>query len=873
MSKITKNFDSPDFTGRINADIVQDISTSKDSLFTIDKISNHYLFENEAVFGIPILSKYENILREYTYTYRVDPDDYMRPEYTSKKLYNTTDYAPILMWLNRMKNPNEFVEPVIWVFSDGFLDVLNRILIDDEVYLRTNPKPIKKNIMKSLDIPSDKVLRDLNTDRNGIKEPLNWVNDVSKLFGKYNMHQESIMMGYLTNDNNEDVPPFTLNKNGLFNVPSIYYANGYSQHLHGKIYLKSGVNYAFTREYNGWATIDLQSNTDSSAKHITVLNKEFNQIWEPELLEDFRTTNPEAPNNDIDKTQNDSPLSYNKLKFDNETGRYYYGDNIHNSASYAISFSNKNLYDYQTNGDNKNDVGDEAEKARTLFRKDHPDEVAYLENNSYYYSDHLEFVNKSRRLDIDRIADKAYLTFNVEYSTDIKEKDYANINAVAYDVDMLYRDNKGNIEKVTSQAYSSNSAAIYNTHGERSHLLFSAYNKAADNSNKTLYAIIIRVRINGSTGVDIDVPMNIYSVGIGHREHHEMEANFTVPDTGWYNLKANYWYAEKGNQSLDSGEIKINQAKVFDLDQYTGLYFKPQLREVDKSTGTSKESQWTIMSDKTRIADSTVDFSGSLDINKNKSPYNMKTLVTSPDGTLDDDYVLVFRMKHMSKDSGGIVGQVFDYIKQNDKDTGYASIISSTKENKYTLPKSRWITWSHPVIPLYNKTAGYDVLPSGGYKLSQKDIEGAKTFPFFNGLNIMDGSYISARLSNYGARNDIHNDKISGNTLKGDNYDAGITSIVDPTYESSDGLIIKVIKEGTRVRMLVNTDPVSYDADLAYNKKNPYNSEHYDYYTPYYSILDAIDPNYSGALQFFADYAWGHYDVLEYWTHSDNYTQ
>lgn len=155
--------------------IDKSITHSKKNRLVLDNISNWYLFEGEVLMGEPILNKYKNSILNMAMTITINEDFYRRPEYVSYRLYGTTDLWYLLLFLNNMKNPDEFTKDMIRVLDPSKISNWMKI-IDEEyskLYKRNNPKPISKHYLKHPDLPSEELLPsslDDELDSVGIKD-------------------------------------------------------------------------------------------------------------------------------------------------------------------------------------------------------------------------------------------------------------------------------------------------------------------------------------------------------------------------------------------------------------------------------------------------------------------------------------------------------------------------------------------------------------------------------------------------------------------------------------------------------------------------------------------------------------------------------
>lgn len=789
MAKLLSNFDSVEFNGDVSEDLILDINNGRSHRFILDNFSNWYVFNGDIILGMPLLRKYENIIRSNVRPYKIPSDRFYRPEYVSYDLYGTTDYWYLLLFLNFMKSADDFTQEVIWVFDESLIETLNKILLTEgnKLATRNSPRVIEKDVMKNIESSSDRVISDEDNDRIPGKNPPNWHDVVPELFGNYTLFSKEIIQGLMTNKDGDDVPPFTLNERGLFNVPSMYFKNGYSQELKGKILLKKDKNYVFVKAYNGWADFKLTS--INSGKVYSPLTSEFHQFWEPELYADFRKAD----------TEDQTSVAQNHIEFDSVAGKYENTVNGHVSASNqtvaAVYFEN---YKY------------DQSKTGTDVPYDDP---AYQFNNGQYFSEHWEYNNIKRRFDLDRIKDAQYLGFNLEYSSFIPDSDLEKVNATSYRTTLVFSDGSKQIEN----AYVDEMNKVYDTHGERTFLKFSMTNKGYS-EGKTIAGILFEAVVDVKPGYnDLNITYKLYSMGISRQKPSTIETDFSVDEDGWYTLEANYYYTSNGNRDL--GPIKIEIPQVWDKPDFGGIYYHPQIRERITPNGDAIDTDLIINDGGDHANTSKVNLKPARIVLDQKAPYTKQQILYSNNIALPEEYVMVLKMKYLSPETGGAVGFSFDY--DHNQENGYMMWISGNKGNKN--------------LPEFSKYDSWDITPSGTYELDSR-APNKINYPIFEGDNSL-----------------------------------GTLDLTNQNYKNVDGLIIKIIKKFNRIRVYVNLDGLSPNLDIKWqNSPKLYNPNNYDYYTPFYSLLDGQDIHTGGGLGFFAYYAGLQVDILEYYPNTNN---
>lgn len=750
------SYDNSDLSTNTYEDLLGSIAAGKQRRMTIDNFSNWYIFNGEVLMGIPLMRKYENILRAGLIDYDIAKDRYYRPEYVSNDLYGTTDYWYLLLFLNNMKSIDDFNRPTIKVFQDGTLQNLNEIYLQefDLTSRRGNPRIVNKSIMRDLNTPSKRLIKDNATDTVDWQNTPNYKNSVSDLLGhKFNKYTYTITKGYLVNKDGENVPPLTLNSKGLFNVPSVYYQNGYYQKLTGKVKLDANTKYAFIKAYNGWCDVQLTNADDSSLVYNPVSNEEY-QLGENKLIMDFRRTTTEDTNIAADPS----------VTFDPTIGRY--------------SDSNNSNFNSQTT------LGMEFQD--------------YMYDNSGpYFSEHFEYNNIGRRLDLSRIDDKEFLTFNLEYSSLMDEKTLSAIDATSYRITIKYDDNTTQQEN----AYVNGETNIYHTQGNRSFLKFSMINK--NYKTKKIKAIQFDVIFSykpNKTKDDIgQFEYNVYSLGVSSQPRYLYQNVFSVDKSGWYRIAIKYVYSYNGMQTLQG--INMPEQYNFNKIDLAGIYFNPTIAQLnDDMTINDNDIEYTTDSYEEHLDTGILLPSGTdtITIDDGNPTYNTLTNLYTTDLSLPDEYVMVLRLKHNSITTGGGVGFSFDY--QDTNKTGYMI----------------WITSDHDNInlPVYNKYDQWDISPSGIYEL---DKQNSDFYPIFEGDN------------------DLY------------------LNMTNQLYYDTNGLVIKIVKKFNRLRMFVRRSD---------------NIDDYDYYTPFFSLLDTQDIPLNGGISFLSVFSSLKCEILEYYPYN-----
>lgn len=181
---------------------IQDALTNK---ITLDNIGTHYIFEDEVHMSFSILRKYEHLIRANTEYVDVPVGYYYRPEYLSNYLYGSTDFWYLILFVNNMTSPSEFIKDKVLAVNPKFIEHFSKI-IDGEMKMKDskkNPIPIYKHILKSLNAPSKQVLpSDFDLELDDLTDLKDYVDSTDDILVNANMIQQSshIIRGKLIGD-------------------------------------------------------------------------------------------------------------------------------------------------------------------------------------------------------------------------------------------------------------------------------------------------------------------------------------------------------------------------------------------------------------------------------------------------------------------------------------------------------------------------------------------------------------------------------------------------------------------------------------------------------------------------------------------------
>lgn len=816
--------DNNTLNGSRYPDLIGGIRSTKSNRILLDNMSNWYLFNGEILMGLPFLRKYENIIMTNLARYKVKREYKLRPEYVSYDLYGTTDFWYLLLFINQMKSPSEFVKDEIWVFDFTTIETLNKIWLKEKPNRSTqaNPRWLTKSIMRNLNEPSYRVVKEDNsyTPWNNLPR---FKNDRDLLFkSNFNRYTNAHIRGRLLNKDGEEVDPFRLNGKGLFNVPSVYFRDGYWQTNSGKIQLEKGKVYSFFKFYNGYASLSLKRQDQENIELMPLENVKH-ELWEPKLIADYRDGNEDdmggmftttttlsfaAPDTSDNSDSNDKD-KYTKSAKTN-TGEYIIQ---HVGSDYARSALSRDASTATTpisvtEGDNPYISSYTVQPVASMifgrYNKRNSDEKDPSKSNhdltgtttgtfnpttyDSYFPEDFHYNVYNRRLDVSRVESDEFLSFTLEYSSTFDESTLNQIQASSYKITLMYDDGS----KVEDVAYINDMPQVYNTYGYRSFLKFAMYNPKHKTNKITGIRFDALVAPKETASPTLNYEFTIYSFRVSSHTRETITQNFTVPESGWYDIVATYEYSYNGKRKIKN--VSIEDDRVFNKEDLSGILWKPEIHEVS-TDGSYKNFQPPMVSGRdTSINEVGVKVTNPVIIDP-APKYNKLTKLYTTDLHLADEYILTVKINHTSQNTGGGVGFLFDYDYAND--LGYVLWISSVNNN--------------PNLPEYSLYDGFDIIPSGFYEIDHKN---GKMYPYFEG----DDS----------------------ESLFAD----------DGFYFDPENMVIKIIKKYNRIRL--------------FDRKSS-NSDDYDYYNPFFHFTDPQDMVMNQGLGFWSIYAGTRIEVLEYY--------
>jgi len=600
----------------VHASLDKSITSMPKNKILLDNVSNWYLFEGQIIMPMYIMKKYENILKADLYDYEV-PDEYLlKPEYVCNALYGTTDLWYLLLFVNDMKDSDDFTKKNIKIFRTSIVETINDIVNNerDAISPKHEPRYIKKHYLKDLNEPSIDVLGEKYYKEIPIKDIIDFTDELGFLCKNYAGRYLRVLHKKIMS-NSDIVEPFELSR-GVFNIPSCKYKEGYTDNYKGKVYLEEGKYYSILQLYSGNVNLRLFSDDGNDvllnlgSPDNIMMNKGIDfDFGEYFVIDDLRSTF-------YDFFINSMNLMYNKSSESSTTVNIYSGSiSCFSVDNFFVSFEEENGKYYLRSKikisripDNFNAFPiyhDELNRfifpvAKFILRQDTP-LLLYPQNKKDYYYDvnqnEYKFIDEREdiegeepferideeltnfdRLDIQRLQKYDYLYLECEYSANF-DPEYFIFSG--YSVTVNYTDGTSNKNK----SYTEDSE-IYNTNGEISKLKIAVKNER----NKKIDNIKIDFNITpikwNNDGYTSEFESKVFNVKIkGYKYKDILTTPFTVNESNWYNFIMTYDYTKEFNGiyfqpkllTLDSDDTDISSENVNNNFMYQSKWY----REVD----------------------------------------------------------------------------------------------------------------------------------------------------------------------------------------------------------------------------------------------------------------------------------------------------
>lgn len=575
-----------------------EIEYARGNKILLNNISEWYLFEKQAVFSLPLLRKYENILKRNLIEIDLEKRFHYKPEYLSKDLYNTTDLWYLLLFVNDMQTVDQFNTSKIKVFTDAMINDLNQIINAEGSKLgsETNPKQIYKHMIKSTEEPSDKIIPKYREPKNIPFTPeIDFTNKLDNIINdRYLRERYQVYENKFYNpesDEKELIEPFTLNNDGLTTLPNIFYKKGFKRKFKGKIYFKPGEKYKYMPLHNGKSSINI---TDSEGFNILNSTESY-QFKAPTVIYDLR-----KGNDDDVKHSNLESTYLSSVSFNKDTG----------------------LYEVKADMLNKPDKDGET--------------------SASFVKIVLDDENENPRMNIKRLLSNDFFQFNMGYSINFEDNKNPTAKLV-YDITIT--SNSGSVKKYSNLFTGSNKN--FNTQGNKSYLKNILYN--IKNIKKMEIDIKLTNFENLNPDEKIDVRLDEFEIaGI---KHTEFKNTFIVTKPDWYDVEIEYEYTLK---NPDGSYFYFDESR-------SGIFFNPTIIAV-RSYGAYpvKNQTYTGFYNKSITKQSLGNY-GYISFIDGTTKFDENSLnyVYSENFKFPRDYIMTFKLINKNKTGGS--GIVFDY--------------------------------------------------------------------------------------------------------------------------------------------------------------------------------------------------------------------
>ena len=598
-------------------DLESSIKATSDNVILLDNVSDYYILEDTLVSGFSFLSKYDNILKSGLSDYTLKSEYKYRPEYVSNEIFNTPDLWYVILYVNNMSSVMEFNKDIIKVPLSNTIDVINKLINyeKDLAYSIQNPKPIKRNLLKSLKSDSDRVLNDYYNDKINPYKNNELISKKDYLINNNYLKKEIIFNKKgVIDENNNDITafkPFTIEN--IVSFPSCKFKDGINKKYYTGIRLDSNNIYDFLFIENGITKIKLYNGSDQIN-----LEKKFIP-GKPKLIYDFRESN-------LDKLEYyDDSIT---LNFNNSNGKF----NLEYNSE--ISLDEIKLFNIVID---KNDI-DRLDLTR-LKREDCLSDPIIENINDPGISE--EIIGHDNHNIVYNYYD--YLFITLEYSS---LYDINSIKNNGFSVKINYLDETYEIYE--NDLSNSEYCKYYNTLDEISKLTLPI--QLNPNKKESIKSIEVYSKIYRTKTINTNVKYNVYGFEISGYLNENFKEEFIPKNSGYYNIEIDYKYTKP-------------------FDEYVGgLLFDIKLRKNNKILS-------PVYYDINTPLNTNINFNGIFKENcLNKVTY----LNTNNTIKLPNDYILNFKINLDESNDIGSIGILFD-SKFDSKDNllGYLLIISN----------------------------------------------------------------------------------------------------------------------------------------------------------------------------------------------------
>ena len=615
--------------------IITSINSADGNKILLDNIGNYYNFEDELVVNFSILTKYDNILRTGLVDYVVSSDYQYRPEYVSYDLYGTTDLWYILLYVNDMIGPLEFTTGTIKVPTALIIPLINKIINYEGniLYTRTSPKSLSKHVLKSLLLPSDKILATSYDSKIPMYKETKLIDNINILDEVYASKRNiDVNIESIKDENGDYINGFKCfsSDSNLVSVPTNNYIDGLSKTFTTGIKLDKDKTYTFMNVMNGNTSINIY-NENNSIK----LNEEFKE-GVPKIIYDFRNAN-------FDNLYYFDPVS--TLKFNENNGKYYLDFNkVLNSLGKNRIFTIKI---------DQNEI-DRLDLTR-LVRKDYD-----ITNTNSDPGLSEEIINYN---DDDSILVKTeydYLFVNVEYSSSYKYDENTN-NGIS--VKLTFQDGTNLIYGSTFSESDFVYPKKFITNGEIVNLSIPIKippTKKGTIADIEIYSEYNTIKTGGSGS------FKLYSVHITGYLNSSFAYDFQVKEDDYYNIILNYNYTSELNKNNKC--LLFNCKLLEDTEELKPLYY-----DMDA------ETEFGSKTDLIFLNEFNTGKNNAITILSTEYPLTSALEKSNDYFTLDEKYVINFRINMNPLNNTGSLGFLFDSrIDSKNNLYGYMIILSNT---------------------------------------------------------------------------------------------------------------------------------------------------------------------------------------------------
>jgi len=643
----------------------------------LSRVSEWYLVEGQSLMSMPILRKYEEILKANLYEYNLPKEYYYRPEYVSNDIYETVDLWYIILFVNNMPTVDHLNKEVIMVPDETIMETINYI-INKETNIGTedNPVDVAKHFLKGLNKPSiDTVPLNMKDKHMKFRDYNNFINSVEKLNGRYMKSTVRATSDYFLNDKFKLYDPFTLGtskRNKLTSMNSIYYRKGLDFYNEGKIFLSKGQEYGLFPLFSGEMSINITDDNDETVYS----NKVFNEIREPVLNIDFRDAYAEQD--------------------------YF---NIYGNINPGVSFDEQSgLFSFESKNDSSKGKIDLID-VKLQDRRTHP----ARKNNKL-----------DKQYDIGRVLDSDVIVFNLLYKTKFLE-DSNGKPLGRFSVDVVLRKNGNNVRIISNIL--GNNKEVVDTKGTSQYIKFAVENDIV--FDEAIISVYV-TDISNSGKIEV----GIMELDVSVMDRTDMIGPITVDKSDWYYINTHYKYRTiKGKNADRSEDMSEDDKHVDDVfldnlinsdnryfthDDKEGIFYAPMFRSI-KRIRSGNTNLYALTKETPPIY---TGFYGEKNvtnmINNRKISVKDESQISKifhSNLKLPDKYIMTVRVKILSKNGGS--GFLFDYDK--DRNEGYMLWIPGSKRSIIRNEKGNI---SQP-----------EMLPQGFYELDKTFGEVLHSYP------------------------------------------------------------------------------------------------------------------------------------------------